>query len=137
MNPRASKSHWQAVAQLMQLHAEAALAKSFQRVHQHLNQHSTPRSFSASSPWDVLQDALRVCMPTLSPLLARCWSALPREDCSGHPQKTVPSSPTPNSELSARSTSALCARAGSEGVQPLPEVSPTWVSHSQGHAGSC
>lgn len=50
MNPQASKSHWQAVAQLMQLHAEAALAKSFQRVHQHLNQHSTPRLSEHPAP---------------------------------------------------------------------------------------
>lgn len=52
MNPQASKSHWQAVAQLMQLHAEAELAKSFQRVPQHLKP-AQLRSFPASSPQDV------------------------------------------------------------------------------------
>lgn len=63
MNPQASKSHWQAVAQLMQLHAEAELAESFQRVPQHLNQPKPHSPFLPSiQPPGCLQDALRVRM---------------------------------------------------------------------------
>lgn len=52
MNPQASKSHWQAVAQLMQLHAEAELSKELSKGSPALKptQH---HSFPASSPWDV------------------------------------------------------------------------------------
>lgn len=53
------------------------------------------------------------------------------QDWSGHPPKTVPSVLTPNLEPNARSTEALCARAGFEGTQALLKGSPTWVPHSQ------
>jgi len=79
------------------------------------------RSSSASTPWDVLQDALRVRVQ-LFPHCSLATGALCH--CSGHPPETVPSAPTPSSELSTRSTSALCARARSEGAQPLPKGLP-------------
>ena len=124
MNLQASKSHWQVVAQLMQLHAEAELAKSFQRVPQHPNQHSSiPSQHPAPGMFTRCSTGLHA---RLSSLLARSWSSLPCEDCSAWPQKTGPSALI----WSERSSSALPARDASEGAQQPPERSPPWASHA-------